>query len=144
MVEGMNMTRRDFVASLGAAMAVPMSIKADDWFIDIGVDKYYVLQGGQYGDTGGVGQPGYAEGPELVEYLHHLEHCRELEDSLEIIEKNGYYFTPSSYLTKPWREYDRIYLTKRWMLEFYRRHKNDTPDMWRSKYEAFLDIERKK
>ena len=51
----MDMTRRNFVGSLVATMAIPAIGKNDDWFEDIRVDRYYVLQGGQYEDTGGWG-----------------------------------------------------------------------------------------
>lgn len=38
----MDMTRRNFVGSLVATMAIP-AIGKDDWFEDIRVDRYYTL-----------------------------------------------------------------------------------------------------
>lgn len=135
----MNITRRDFVGSFIATMAIPtIGQPKDDQFEDIRVDRYYDLQGGQYGDTGGIGRPGYQWGPYLVEELKCLKQCRVFEERLEIVEKNGCYFTPSSYLREEFCTYDRIYLTKDWMMEFYRRHKDDTFDMWKSRYDEYL------
>lgn len=138
-------TRRGFIGSLTAALAVPSvglalpTAKSDDWFEDIRVDRYYVLQGGQYGDTGGYGQPGYSMAPELLRYMEYWEHCRELEDKLDDIERNGYYLTPSSYLEKPHRRYDKMPLTKKWMMEFYIRHKDDKHEDWQKRYGDYLE-----
>ena len=50
----MNITRRDFISSLtacGATAAFGLS-KTEKQFEDIRVDRYYVLQGWEYKDTG--------------------------------------------------------------------------------------------
>lgn len=134
----MDMTRRNFVGSLVATMAIP-AIGKDDWFEDIRVDRYYTLQGGQYGDTGGYGCPGYELGAELIENMKYWEQCRYLEDTIESVEERGFYLTPSTYFEKPWRRYDRIYLTKRWMMEFYNRHKDEPLESWKKRYDKCLD-----
>ena len=141
----MNITRRDFVGSLVATMVTStIGQPVDDQFEDIRVDRYYELQGGQYGDTGGYGCPGYELGAELIENMKYWEQCRYLEDTIESVEERGFYLTPSTYFEKPWRSYDRIYLTKRWMMEFYNRHKDETFDMWKSRYDDFKEIKNRK
>ena len=141
----MNITRRDFIGSLVATMSIPTigqtvddQFPADDQFEDIRADRYYTLQGGQYGDTGGYGCPGYELGAELIENMKYWEQCRYLEDTIESVEERGFYLIPSTYFEKPWRSYNRIYLTKDWMMEFYRRHKDETFDMWKSRYDEYL------
>ena len=134
-------TRRNFIGAIAAIGALPLigkSAKQDDWFEDIRIDRYYVLQGGQYGDTGGCGCPGYELGAELIENMKYWEQCRCLEDNIEKGEKRGYYLTPSTYFEIPWRQFDRIYLTKRWMTEFYNRHKDEPLEIWRNKYDACM------
>ena len=109
-------TRRGFIGSLaacGAASALGSSLGKP--FEDIRTDRYYTLQGGPYGDTGGWGCPGYELGAELIENMKYWEHCRELEDTIESVEERGFYLSPSTYFEKPWRRFDRIYLTERWM-----------------------------
>ena len=138
----MDMTRRDFIGTFTSAIAIPLTGFAipmnkrvdEDWFEDIRIDRYYMLQGGQYGDTGGYGNPGYMWGPIFTEFLKNLEHCHELEDKLAQMEQNGYYFTPQTYLGDKWRRYDKMPITKDWAMEFYKRHKDETFDMWGSRY----------
>ncbi len=134
----MDTTRRAFIGSIAAFGALPL-IGKDDWFDDIRVDRYYDLHGGPYGDTGGWGEPGYKQGPEIIESMKYWEHCRELEDKLDYIEKQGFYFTPTQYFGADWREFDRIYLTKDWMLKFYSRHKDEPLESWGLRYERYLD-----
>ena len=133
-------TRREFLfgAAATTAIVVPFAGIAGEVFEDIRVDRYYMLQGGQYGDTGGCGQPGYIEGPEIVKTMKFWEHCRETEDRLDYIEKRGFYFTPTQYFGAGWREFNRIYLTKDWMLEFYRRHKDEPLESWELRYKKYL------
>ena len=136
----MDTTRREFIfGAIATTAIVPFTGLADEVFEDIRVDRYYVLQGGQYGDTGGYGQPGYMQGPELIIQMRYWEQRREFEDKLDHIEKHGFYLTPSSYLEDPWRQYDRIYLTKRWMMEFYNRHKDEPLENWKKRYDKCLD-----
>ena len=134
----MNMTRRNFVGSLVAMMAIPAIGKDNDWFEDIRVDRYYTLQGGTYGDTGGWGYPGYMLGPKLIENMDYWKYCREFEDTIEDVERRGFYLTPSSYFGEPYRRYDKIPLTKEWMMEFYNRHKGETWEMWKSGYDNHI------
>lgn len=137
----MNITRRDFISSLiacGATAAFGLP-KAEKQFEDIRVDRYYMLQGWEYKDTGGEGMPGYAWAPSLLESMRHWDHCRELDDKLQLVEDRGFYFTPSQYFGGEHKQYERIYLTKEWMMEFYRRHKYDTAELWEKRYHKYLD-----
>lgn len=135
-------TRRNFIGAIAAIGALPLmgkTGKQDDWFEDIRVDRYYELQGGPYGDTGGWGCPGYELGAELIENMKYWEQCRCLEDTIESVEKRGFYLAASSYFEKPWRRFDRIYLTKRWMMEFYNRHKDEPLENWKKGYSEYLE-----
>ena len=135
-----NTTRRNFIGTLAGVIAVPAigsSIKRKDEFQDIRVDWYYVLQGGEYKDTGGWGCPGRDMGCELIDSFSHYDCCRELEDKAELIEKRGYYLSPTHYFGKNCK-YDKIPLTKKWIMEFYRRHKNDGPDVWQARYDKYF------
>lgn len=135
-------TRRNFIGAIAAIGALPLIGRLpeqDDWFEDILADRYYELQGGQYGDTGGIGCPGYELGAELIENMKYWEQCRYLEDNIESVEQRGFYLTPSTYFEKPWRRYDRIYLTKRWLTEFYNRHKDEPLEIWWNKYDVYLE-----
>lgn len=135
-------TRRNFIGAIAAIGALPLigrSAEQDDWFEDIRIDRYYVLQGGHYGDTGGSGCPGYELGAELIENMKYWEQCRYLEDNIESVERRGFYLTPSTYFETPWREFNRIYLTKRWMMEFYNRHKDEPFENWKKGYCKYLE-----
>ena len=56
----MKTTRRNFIGTLAGMIAVPAigAIKKKDEFQDIRVDRYYILKGGQFKDTGGIGCSG--------------------------------------------------------------------------------------
>lgn len=134
-------TRRNFIGAIAAIGTLPLigkSAEQDDWFEDIRVDRYYELQGGHYGDTGGWGCTGRDLGPAFIKSMKYCEHCRNLEDSIESLEERGFYLTPSSHMEDHWRRYDRIYLTKRWMMEFYRRHKDEPLENWEKRYACKL------
>ena len=136
----MNTTRREFIFGAVATTAIiPFAGIADEVFEDIRTDRYYELQGGQYGDTGGYGCPGYELGAKLIENMKYWEQCRYLEHNIESVEERGFYLTPSTYLVKPWRRYDRIKKKKKWLMEFYRRHKNEPLESWESRYKRYLD-----
>ena len=139
----MKTTRKNFIGTLGAALALPVigleNRKNEDWFEDIRVDRYYVLQGGQYGDTGGSGCPGYMLGQELIENMDYWKHCRYFEHNIEDIERRGLYLTPSQYFGAPYRKFNKIYLTNDWMMEFYNRHKNEVKYDWEFRYSKYLD-----
>lgn len=110
----MNTTRRDFISSLivcGATAAFGLP-KVEKQFEDIRVDRYYVLQGWEYKDTGGCGYPGYELGAKPIENMKYWEHCRYLEDNIESVEECGFYLTPSQYFGGTHQQYERIYLTK--------------------------------
>ena len=133
------MTRKGFIGALAGAIAVPVigATKKKDEFQDIRVDWYYVFQGGEYKDTGGWGCPGSSMGCELIDSFRYYNYCRELEDKAELIEKRGYYLSPSHYFGKNCK-YDKIPLTKKWIMEFYRRHKDDGPDVWQARYDRYF------
>ena len=135
----MDMTRKGFIGALAGAIAVPVigATKKKDEFQDIRVDWYYVFQGGEYKDTGGWGCPGSSMGCELIDSFRYYNYCRELEDKAELIEKRGYYLSPSHYFGKNCK-YDKIPLTKKWIMEFYRRHKDDGPDVWQARYDRYF------
>lgn len=143
----MNITRKNFIGCLTAALALPsIGLTAtatrkneDDWFEDLVVDRYYTIQGGPYKDTGGYGSPYNTLGAEMIMEFRYWERCRELEDKFEEIERRGFYLSQSQYFGKPYREYNKIPLTKRWLMEFYRRHKNDTPDVWQKRYDDYYN-----
>lgn len=134
------MTRRGFVGGLVAAVALPPATAGqEDWFKDLEVDRYYTLQGGPYKDTGGWGYPYAGMGDMLVETLREWDANGLLDDKLAHVEREGFYLTPSQYFGKPFRFYDRLYLTERWMREFYRRHRDDTPADWDRRYDEYHD-----
>lgn len=146
----MKTSRREFIGALAAAVAVSPIVSAtaentskdnwfEDWFEDLVVDRYYTIQGGPYKDTGGWGCPYDTMGAELISEFSYWDHCRELEDKFERIEKEGFYLSQSQYLGKPYREYEKIPMTKKWLMEFYLRHKNDTPADWRRRYDAYYN-----
>jgi hypothetical protein len=135
-------TRRNFIGAIAAIGVLPLigkSAEQDDWFEDIRTDRYYVLQGGQYGDTGGCGCPGYQLGAKLIENMKYWEQRRYLEHNIESVEERDFYLSPSTYFENPLRHYDRIYLTKRWMMEFYNRHKDEPLENWKKGYSEYLE-----
>lgn len=140
----MDMTRRSFVGAVAATLAIPSIgiAESNDWFEDLRVDRYYTLQGGHYKDTGGWGCPYPAMGNEIVKSMEFWEHCRELEDKLDEVESRGFYLSQSQYFGKSYREYEKIPekipLTKRWMTEFYRRHRDDKPEDWKKRYDDYI------
>ena len=137
----MKTTRRNFIgaiAAIGALSLIGRSVEQDDWFEDIRVDRYYELQGGHYGDTGGCGCPGYQLGAELIENMKYWEQCRYFEHNIESVEERGFYLSPTQYFGAPYKKYDRIYLTKKWLVEFYNRHKNDDKKDWEFRYDKYL------
>lgn len=144
----MNMTRRDFIGSLfsiasfsliGFLVPKKNAVEKEDWFEDLIVDRYYMVQGGPYKDTGGWGCPYDSMGNELVQIFRYFEQCNELEDKFEKIEENGFYLSPSQYFGKPYCRYEKIPMTKKWLMEFYRRHKNDTAADWQKRYDDYYD-----
>lgn len=137
----MDMTRRNFVGAIAATLAIPSIgvAESNDWFEDLKVDRYYTLQGGPYKDTGGWGCPYPGMGADLIQWLSHADHCRELEYKLEQVEARGFYLSQSQYFGKPYRKYEKIPLTKRWMMEFYRRHKDDKPEDWQKRYDDYYN-----
>ena len=135
-----DISRRGFIGSLAAAVVLPpAAAEREDWFQDLRADWYYTLQGGPYKDTGGWGCPYAGMGNMLVETLQEWDADGLLDDKLAHVEREGFYLTPSQYFGKPWRRYGRIYLTERWMREFYRRHRDDTPSDWDRRYDEYRD-----
>lgn len=127
-----DITRKNFIFGVAAAIA-SMSIgstEPDFGLDDIYDDKYYDLQGGPYKDTGGVGAPGKDWRRDLLEIMRHEEHCRYLERFMDHVERNGFYFTVSLYFphsNDEWTAYGhkKIPLTRKWLTDFYNKHKMD-------------------
>jgi len=138
-----DLSRRSFIGSLAAAAVLPSagSVLAlpDDWFEDLRPDRYYTLQGGPYKDTGGWGSPCPGMGNMLVDELKDWDLRRVIDDSLADVERQGYYLTVTTYFGSPYRKCGRIYLTERWLREFYRRHRDDTVDDWLRRYDEWHD-----
>ena len=134
-----DISRRDFLASLAAAAVLPSAGSVltghGAWFEDLRSDRYYELQGGPYKDTGGWGYPCPSVGDMLVETLKDWDHCRVIDDRLAEVERQGFYLTVTTYFGSPYRKCGRIYLTERWLREFYRRHRDDTYDDWQRRYD---------
>ena len=143
MATRLDIDRRGFIGSLTAAVLMPSAGSAlalpEDWFEDLRPDRYYTLQGGPYKDTGGWGYPCPGAGDMLVETLKDWDHCRVIDDRLAEVERQGFYFTVTTYFGSPYRECGRIYLTERWLREFYRRHRDDTSDDWYRRYDEWHD-----
>lgn len=87
-------------------------------------------------EVGGCPYP--SMGNEIVKNMKFWEHCRELEDKLDEVESRGFHLSQSQYFGKPYREYEKIPLTKRWMTEFYRRHGDDKPEDWKKRYDDYI------
>ena len=124
-----SITRKSFLGSLAAAASTMAfgSLKSNDGLDDIYDDKYYVLQGGPYEDTGGVGAPGVAWRKDLLDTLRYEDHCRNLDSFIDHVESNGFYFTVSLYTQHSddaWVAYGfkKITLTKKWLSNFYNKH----------------------
>lgn len=142
----MNITRKDFIESFIGGFVVTATFPSigfqselNDEFEDLLVDRYYIYQGGEYKDTGGWGCPYTAMMNELMAFFKYHDNCRDLEDIAEEIEKRGYYLSQSQYLGKPYREYNKIFLTKRWIMKFYDRHKDETFEDWNRQYDAYYE-----
>lgn len=135
-----DMTRRGFVGGLVAAVALPSAASRQaDWFQDLEVDRYYTLQGGHFGDTGGYG----GTYPEMCQVMRlnmlYSGGAPDLEARLSDIESGGYYLTPTQYFGKPFRRYDKIPITARWLREFERRHSGEDYDDWQRRYDEYRD-----
>ena len=136
----MKTTRRNFIGTLAGVISVPAigAIKKDE-FQDIRVDRYYILKGGQYKDTGGWGQPGVSKGQELVEEMDWQKYTRYLDEWISIMEHRGYYLEVVGYLgPDDGKKFGKIQLTKDWLLKFYNLHKNETKEDWERKYDQYL------
>ena len=138
----MKTTRRNFIGTLAGVITVPAIgsvTKKNDEFQDIRIDRYYILRGGQYKDTGGIGAPGVSKGSELKEDMDWHVYCRDIDDWIEHLEKSGYYLEVIGYFgpndAKP---FGKIYLKRDWLMKFYSIHKNETKEDWERKYDQYL------
>lgn len=128
-----NITRKAFLGSLAAVASAaaiePMKRDGNDGKLDdIYDDMYYVLQGGPYNDTGGVGAPGASWRRDLMQLLHNEDYHLMLDRSMDYVESNGFYFMVSLYTQHShdeWVAYGhkKIPLTKEWLANFYSKHK---------------------
>ena len=140
----MNITRREALKAIAATAVLPsaasiLPLSEDCLFEDLRPDRYYELQGGPYKDTGGLGNRYPEMGAMFVEGLKYWDGAHVLDANLEYVEQRGFYLTVSTYLRRPYKKCGRIYLTKSWLREFYRRHENDTKDDWYRRYYAWHD-----
>ena len=140
----MQRTRRQALKSLVATAVLPsassiLPLSEDCLFEDLRPDRYYELQGGPYKDTGGWGNRYPEMCATIVEALKYWDGAHALDANLEYVEQRGYYLTVTTYLSRPHKKCGRIYLTKRWLREFYRRHQNDTKNDWYRRYDAWRD-----
>jgi len=136
-------TRRNFIGTLAGVIAVPVigsAIKKEEEFQDIRVDRYYILRGGQYGDTGGIGCPGFELGIGTVKEMAWQKYCNMLDRWMDNIEDKGFYFEVVGYFgpddAKP---FGRIRLNRDWLMKFYNLHKNETKEDWEKKYGDYLE-----
>ena len=139
----MKTTRRNFIGTLAGVIAVPTfglaTKKKKDEFQDIRVDRYYVLKGGQYKDTGGIGCPGVSLGSGIVEDMDWQLYCRSLDRWIEHVEKSGYYLEVSGYFGPDnAKQFGKIQLKRDWLMKFYNLHRNETKEDWEKKYDQYL------
>ena len=136
----MDITRRNFVGSLVATMAIPAIGKNDDWFEDIRVDRYYILRGGQYKDTGGIGCPGVELGIGTVKEMDWQKYCNMLDRWIDNIEDKGFYLEVLGYFgSDDAKPFGKIYMKRDWLMKFYSIHKNETKEDWEKKYGDYLE-----
>lgn len=141
----MNLTRREALKAIAATAVLPsaasiLPLSEDCLFEDLRPDMYYELQGGPYyKDAGGWGNRYPEMGAVLVETLKNWDSSHTLDANLERMEQSGYYLTVTTYFGRPYKKCGRIYLTKRWLREFYCRHENDTPPIWYRRYNEWHD-----
>lgn len=139
----MKTTRRNFIGTLAGVIAVPAigsaTKKKKDEFQDIRVDRYYILKGGQYKDTGGIGAPGVSVGSELKEDMDWHMFCRDIDDWIGHVEKSGYYLEVSGYFGPDnAKQFGKIQLKRDWLMKFYSIHKNEVKEDWERKYDKYL------
>ena len=141
----MKTTRRNFIGTLAGVIAAPAigAIKKDE-FQDIRVDRYYILKGGQYKDTGGIGCPGVELGIGTVKEMD-LQKCHNMLDRwIDNVEDKGFYLEVSGYFgPENAKQFGRIHLNREWLMKFYNLHRNETKEDWERKYDQYLKSIRK-
>jgi len=143
----MKTTRRNFIGTLAGVIAVPAigsEIKKEEEFQDIRVDRYYILKGGQYKDTGGIGCPGVELGIGTVKEMDLQKCCNMLDRWIDNVEDKGFYLEVSGYFgLDNAKQFGRIHLNREWLMKFYNLHKNETKEDWERKYDQYLKSIRK-
>lgn len=137
----MKTTRRNFIGTLAGVIALPAigAIKKDE-FQDIRVDRYYILRGGQYKETGGIGCPGVSIGSELKEEMDWQKYCKMLDRWMDNIEDKGFYLEVSGYFGPDnAKQFGKIQLKRDWLMKFYNLHRNETKEDWERKYDQYLN-----
>lgn len=139
----MKTTRRNFIGTLAGVIAVPAigsaTKKKKDEFQDIRVDRYYILKGGQYKETGGIGCPGVSIGSELKEEMDWQKYCNMLDRWIGNIEDKGFYLEVSGYFGPDnAKQFGKIQLKRDWLMKFYNLHRNETKEDWERKYDQYL------
>ena len=142
----MKTTRRNFIGTLAGVISVPAigSVTKKDEFQDIRVDRYYILRGGKYKDTGGIGSPGVALGIGTVKEMDLQKYCNMLDRWIDNVEDKGFYLEVSGYFgPDDAKSFGKIHLNREWLMKFYNLHKNETKEDWERKYDQYLKSIRK-
>ena len=137
----MKTTRRNFIGTFAGVIAVPAigSATKKDEFQDIRVDRYYILKGGQYKETGGIGCPGVELGIGTVKEMDLQKCCNMLDRWIDNVEDKGFYLEVSGYFGPDnAKQFGKIQLKRDWLMKFYNLHKNETKEDWERKYDQYL------
>lgn len=135
----MSTTRRGFITDLASTFAVAPVVgylpeKYDGDFRDLQVGCFYFVKDYE-GTTSLQSYP--VMGNRLVKIFEVFRQPGEsIEDFCQSVEDM------KVCLMERWKDDPdgEIPLTKDWLMEFYRRHKDDTFDMWKSRYDDFKGI----
>lgn len=132
----MNINRKTFIGGLVAGIATQLFGCNKSEFDDIRVDRYYVLIGNNRVPEG---RPGSDAGKYLIEDLKYEANFRPIEEVIDELASRKFHYEVSSYIfDKECVKYDDIHLTKEWITEFYRRHKDEDPNKWEEEYSQIL------
>lgn len=138
----MKTTRRNFIGTLAGVIAMPAigsATKKEDEFQDIRVDRYYILRGGQYKETGGIGCPGVELGIGTVKEMDLQKRCNMLDRWIDNVEDKGFYLEVSGYFGPDnAKQFGKIHLNREWLMKFYNLHRNETKEDWERKYDQYL------
>ena len=128
----MYIDRKTFIGGMIASIATQLFGWNKSEFDDIRVDRYYVLIGNNRVPEG---WPGSDTGKYLIEDLKYEANFRPIEEVIDEIASRNFMFKVTEYcsLDENLVKYNDIHLTKDWLTEFYRRHKDEDPNKWEEK-----------